>query len=108
MANNSFSTLKFETLGDELRTIREECKVSLSELARKINWNKGRLSKYEKNKIALTVDAIEQIAQGLQIPSPVIVIRFLKKLYPVLSNPQNHEAKLLDQLSDSLLKENSR
>jgi transcriptional regulator with XRE-family HTH domain len=105
--SSNINTLKFESLGDELRTIREECKVGLNELAKKINWDKGRLSKYENNKLALTVDAIDQIAQGLGIPSPVIVIRFLKKLYPVLSNPQNHETKLLNQLSESLLKENS-
>jgi transcriptional regulator with XRE-family HTH domain len=104
MINNN--TIKFDSLGDELRTIREECKIGLNELSEKLNWNKSRLSKYENNKLALTLDAIEQIAQGLGIPSPVIIIRFLKKLYPALSDPKNTESKLLDQLSESLLKAN--
>jgi transcriptional regulator with XRE-family HTH domain len=96
--------MRFESLGDELRTIREEYNIGLNELAKKLSWDKSRLSKYENNKVALTLDAIEQIAKGLEIPSPVIVIRFLKKLHPILSDPKNKESKLLDQLSALLLK----
>jgi transcriptional regulator with XRE-family HTH domain len=106
MTNRKKDVIKFKSVGSELRAIRVEYKMGLNELAKKIKWNKSRLSRYENNQLSLTLDAIDQIAKGLQIPSPVLVIRFIKKLYPILSKPGGSETKLLDELSKSLLKEN--
>lgn len=74
-------------------------------LARRIGWDKSRLSRYENSQVGLSVDAIEQIAQALELPPLVVALRCLKHIYPALSDPTKKPGKILERVVAEVLAE---
>jgi transcriptional regulator with XRE-family HTH domain len=82
-----------------IRRLREEAGVSLGTLARRLKWDKGRLSKYENNHLALSLPTIDKIASALGIPPEVIVLECLMERYPGLKAPESELGQLLKRLT---------
>jgi len=95
--------LKLESAGLAIRQLREERKLSLDALAGRIGWDKGRLSRYENDRVGLSTGAIEHIAQGLELPSIVVLVHCLKHIYPALAEANSPKGKLLDRLVKEVL-----
>ena len=88
--------LTFPAAGRVIRQLREDARLSLADLAERVGWDKGRLSKYENDKIALSMPVIEEIAGALKKPPLEIVLACLKTRYPVLQNADL--SRLLDKV----------
>lgn len=90
--------IQLGSAGRELKMIRQEKNLSLNQLASRLDWDKGRLSRYENNKVALSTESIEKIAEALGIPATQLVIRLLKGIYPEFSDSSNSVGKLFNKL----------
>lgn len=93
-----------ESAGDAIRSLREQANLTLQELADRVGWDKGRLSKYENNYRALSLPVIEAIAAALKLPAPVVVFHCLKRRYPGLANTRSKVGRLVQELTDALSK----
>ena len=78
--------------------MRIEHDLRVQQLAQRLGWDKGRLSKYENDKLALSMPVIEAIARALEINPAAVVIRCLKVRYPYLAAERSEIGKLLDKL----------
>ena len=76
--------------------------MTLEGLARKLNWNKGRLSKYENDRLGMSLSVLDKIAKALGEWTEVLVLLCLKQQYPKLSRPDSEAGQLLDALVDKL------
>lgn len=94
--------LKIDSAGGAVRALREQAGLSLQELAERVGWDKGRLSKYENNHLGLSLSALDELAAGLGVPSTTLLIDCLKHRYPSLNHPQSRVGRLLDQLTREL------
>ena len=88
--------------GDAIRALREEAGLSLQELADRVGWDKGRLSKYENNHLALALPAIDTIARGLDLAPAVVVYNCLKHRYPALTLAESESGPLVKALVDKM------
>ena len=84
--------------GDAIRALREQAGLSLQELADRVGWDKSRLSKYENNRLALALPAIDAIAHGLDLAPAAVVYHCLKHRYPALTLADSESGQLLSQL----------
>lgn len=82
------SSPKLTNCGDALREIRQEAGLSLGDLAELLQWNKGRLSKYETGRLPLSVDVIEQIATTLHLRPEAVILKCVQCQYPALKMPR--------------------
>jgi len=89
---------KIDSAGEAIRAMRVEQGLSVQQLAERIGWDKGRLSKFENNKLALSLPVIEKIARALEMSPAAIVLRCLKVRYPYLAAERSEIGKLLDKL----------
>lgn len=89
---------KFHGVGNAIKELRDEAQLNQAELAERIGWDKGRLSKYESNQLSLSFAAIEKIADAIGKKTEVVVLRCLKYMYPSLSDPNSQVAVLFDGL----------
>ena len=55
-------------IGDRIKKRRSELGLSLNDLANVINMTAGYLSRVENNKMSPSLDALQAIAQALQVP----------------------------------------
>ena len=85
-----------------IRTLRQQAGLSLEEMARRIGWDKGRLSKYENSRLGLSLPVIEDIAKALGERPEVVVLRCLKERYPALSSSKSEVGRLVQHLVDEL------
>lgn len=90
--------MKLSGVGDVIRSLREERGISIRDLAKSSGILKSTLSRYENNKVSLSLKAIEKIAKGLGVPAPMITMICLKKFYPILRDPKSNASKAMDQL----------
>lgn len=90
------------TAGDAIRALREQAGLSLQELADRVGWDKGRLSKYENNRLALALPAIDTIARGLDLAPAVVVYHCLKHRYPALTLAESERGQLVKELVDQM------
>ena len=95
-------SFKLHPAGSAIKSLREEKGVSLNALSKKIGWNKSQLSRYENNQIGITNEAIEKIAQGLELPPLYVLFNCLKQIYPDLSEPTHKAGKLIESLIKEL------
>ena len=91
--------------GEVLRNCRLEAELSLEQLADRLQWDKGRLSKYENNRLGVTLDVIEQIAVALGHRAEPIVLKCVQHLYPALASNRSRVGRLLQSAVDHMLKE---
>ena len=96
--------LKLDKAGIAIRRLRENKGIGLNELSESIQWDKSRLSRYENNQVGLSLEAIEIIASGLDLPPVYIIIECLKEIYPHLIEPGNKTGLLLKSLAKEVLK----
>lgn len=106
--SNDYDRLKLQSVGQVIKKLREKQNLSLEALANKIGWSKGRLSRYENNQVGLSTDTINKISDALNIPSPIVLIRCLKQLYPALSDTNSEAARLLDKLTEAIKTEEAK
>ena len=95
---------RIESAGEAVRALREQAGLSLRELAERLGWDKGRLSKYENNQLAMSLPVIEQIAEGLGRAPLVVLLHCLKHRYPALSRANSKVRSLVEQLVTELSK----
>jgi len=92
--------LKIDGVGEVVRGLRQEAELSLEELADRLGWDKGRLSRYETNRRALSLPVIEAIAHALGKAPEYLVLRCLQHRYPKLAGSE--EGRLLEKAFDEL------
>jgi transcriptional regulator with XRE-family HTH domain len=80
------ANMKIEGAGAVIRKYREQHNISLRELALRLGWDRGRLSRYENNDLALSLDALSQIATALGERPEVVVFECLRALHRNLDN----------------------
>ena len=95
-------SLKLPRSGRSIRLLREGRGLTLENLADRLGWNKGRLSKYENGRLSVTLTVLEQIAKALDERTEVVVLYCLKHCYPELSLAGSKTGHLLQKLVDSL------
>lgn len=95
---------KVDSAGEAVRTLREQAGLSLRDLAERTGWDKGRLSKYENNQLAMSLPVLDRIAQGLGMAPLVVLLHCLRHRYPALKRPNSEVGSLLQQLVDELSK----
>jgi transcriptional regulator with XRE-family HTH domain len=88
--------LKFDGVGQAIAELREKAMLSQAALAKRIGCNKGLLSKYENNNLALPFSTIEKVAGELGYSPAVVVLYCLKKKYPNLTGSET--GRLFDEL----------
>ena len=93
---------KIESAGGAIRALREERSLSLTDLAAKLKWDKGRLSKYENNQLAMSLPVLDLIAKALDLPPLVVLLHCLKHRYPMLRRRDNRVAQLVEQIVHEL------
>ncbi|MGI8309313.1 helix-turn-helix domain-containing protein [Saccharopolyspora hattusasensis] len=70
MARSTAGSPKARTLAAELRKLREDSKVGVRELARRIGKSHGWVNRTESGARSITVDDVTSILTGLEISSP--------------------------------------
>jgi len=85
-------------VGEAIRNLRLNAGISMSELANRLGWDKARLSKYENNRLGLTLSSIERIAAALGKHPEFVVFECLATKYPRLNDPKSAIGKLLQDL----------
>lgn len=63
------------TFSERLKLLREERKITLDELAEKINSTKSTLSRYENNKRTPNIEFIERVANFFNVTSDYLLGR---------------------------------
>lgn len=98
MANPLDRNIQISSAGQAIRSLRVAQKLSLHQLADRIGWDKARLSKYENNKLGLSLAVIEELATGLECEPLFLVLTCLKHRYPELSRKGSKIGHTLDKL----------
>ncbi|HKQ46806.1 MAG TPA: helix-turn-helix transcriptional regulator [Phycisphaerae bacterium] len=88
--------------GSVLRQLRTKAGLSLDDLAGRLDWDKGRLSKYENDQLGLSLDVIEQIAVALDQRAEPVILRLLQHRYPSLASPRSKVGRLLREAVDEM------
>ena len=91
-------TLKVSGMGRAIRELRARSGISQTQLAASLGWNKSQLSRYENDRVALSLEAIEKIALALGERPEIVVLHCLKHRYPQLSSQGSVVGELLDEL----------
>ena len=68
---------KVATLGEQVRTLREEAKLSLREVAEKIGIDTSLLGKIERNERQATKEQIKQVAKYFKLDEKDLLKEFL-------------------------------
>ena len=68
---------KIATLGEQVRTLREEAKLSLREVAEKIGIDTSLLGKIERNERQATKEQIKQVAKYFNLDAKDLMKEFL-------------------------------
>jgi len=76
--------LKLTGVGQAIRQLRENAGFSQAEMSMRLGWVSGKLSKYETNHLALSLNVIDAIAKALEQRPDVVVLYCLQHRYPDL------------------------
>ena len=68
---------KIATLGEQVRTLREEAQLSLREVAEKIGIDTSLLGKIERNERQATKEQIKQVAKYFKLDEKDLMKEFL-------------------------------
>src|SRR5262245_3808580 len=100
MTHRMETNLKIESAGKVIQARRKEAGLALEALADRLGWEdgKGRLSKYENDRLGLSLPVIEEIARALGKRAEPIVLECLKARYPALASERSTAGRLLNQL----------
>ncbi|MCH8804914.1 MAG: helix-turn-helix transcriptional regulator [Planctomycetes bacterium] len=93
---------RIDSSGGVIRARRQRARLSLQKLADRLGWDKSRLSKYENNRVAVSSEVIEQIAEALGILPEELALDCLKCRYEALNHSDSEPARLLEKLLESL------
>src|SRR5687768_10898334 len=88
--------------GQVLRQVRDEAGVSLRELAERLGWSQGTLSKYETNQLGVSLEIVDQIADAIGCSREELALRCLKERYSSLANSSTKVGKLANSLVKAL------
>ena len=89
--------LKLETVGAAIRGLRLDAGLTQQVLAKRLGWSVGTVSKYETNRLALSLRAIEQIAEAIGKHTLEVVFECLKVKFPRLQVASSKERRLMLQ-----------
>ncbi len=78
--------IKIEGAGAAIRSLRRKKGLSIRELAERLSWDRGRLSRYENDRLALSLNAIQQIAESLGEPPEALVLECLTVVHKDLGS----------------------
>lgn len=95
---------KIEGAGSLIRAKREHAGLTQQELADELDCDKGLISKYEHNHIALSSRMIEKIARAVNERPEVLACECLRVAFPALAQPRTKAAQLLSKLISHLEK----
>ena len=87
---------KLSDAGAAVRQARQRLGLSLNDVAGRLGWDKGRLSKYETNELALSSDVLDAIAGALDCRPEVLLLECLRSKYPSLKSSKT--GHLLNEL----------
>lgn len=90
--------IKLTGAGDVLRELREQAGLSLREAAGKLDWYPGELSKYETNKVGVSLEIVEKIADLVGKPREAVVLQCLQTRYTKLAQKDSPVGKALGHL----------
>jgi transcriptional regulator with XRE-family HTH domain len=102
MAKHVRDELHVTSAGEAIRSLRLQAGLSLNDLAGRLGWDKGRLSKIENGHLALTLSVIEKIAEALDQSPLSIVVACLRERYPDLASRNSKAGRILDDLTREL------
>ncbi len=92
--------------GEFIRGLRDEVGISLRELAEELNVNRGTISRWESDDLAISLDSLEAIADALGKPRQEVAMRCLRysleTRYPDLANEGTRPGKLVAELIEAL------
>jgi len=94
--------LKLTNAGNVLRGLREEANLGLREAAEKLGWNPGELSKYETDKVGVTLDIVEKIADLVGKPREAVALLCLQARYETLAQKDSPIGKAVGRLLTEL------
>jgi transcriptional regulator with XRE-family HTH domain len=84
--------------GGAIRNLRKKAGWSLAQMAERLGWDKGRLSRYENNRVGISRKVVEEIARALGKPPEVVMLYCLQHTYPQLSLDGSDIGRLLREL----------
>ncbi len=93
---------KLRDCGEALREARERLGVGLNELAEKLNWDRGTLSKYETERLSVTMDTVDAIAEALGQRPEVLLLFCFQSRYPNLKLKGSETGRFLEQLVEKM------
>jgi transcriptional regulator with XRE-family HTH domain len=89
------SNLRLEGAGQALQPLRTQREMSLRDLEDKLRevdksqeWDRGRLSRYENNKLAMSSEVMASLADALDVPVDVFVLSCLEEVRKGLKNKE--------------------
>ena len=71
-----------DSAGKAIRALREEAGLTVTALADLLGWDKSRLSRIETDQIGLTAASIVEIAEALDKPPEVVLLRCFRYSFP--------------------------
>lgn len=81
---NDAAEIRFENCGKVVHDARIAAGVSIRELAERLSVDRGRLSKIENDGLALSMTALESIANALQVAPEQLAMKCLELRFPGL------------------------
>jgi transcriptional regulator with XRE-family HTH domain len=100
--------LRLTNSGGILRQAREEAGLSLRELAERLSWNQGTLSKYENGQTGLSLEILEEIADAIGCSREQLAVRCLRERYASLATSKTEVGKLANSLVQALSKKGGK
>src|SRR5437763_506285 len=94
----SMSDVRIGEVGEILRMAREDAGLSLQNVADRLGCNRATVSKYESNKIAVSLDIVESIADAVGCPKDQLVLQCLQQRYSTSKHRNSPIGKLFGQL----------
>ena len=93
-------TLRVEMAGQVLRAEREQAGLTLPQLAEQLGWNRSRLSRYENNETAMSLEVLSAIARKLHIEPEYLLLQCLRATFPKLADADTEVGALVSQIID--------
>jgi transcriptional regulator with XRE-family HTH domain len=94
--------LRLDGAGSALRELRIRRGLTLQQLATRMGCTRGSISKYENDRLAISLSVLEQIATALGVRPEVILLAYLRHRYPALAKSKSKVGRLLDEVVHEL------
>ena len=96
------SKFRITDAGSVLRELREQADLSLREAADILGWNQGVLSKYETNKVGVTLEIIDQIAGAFKMPPEKVALKCLQARYEAFTLKDSPVGQAMGELLEKI------